>query len=100
MNHIEEIVKIELLEKNLQAKKDEIYQDYAKKCPYKIGEIVKIKGYSSHYNKMGKITGITAKKHYSTSMHICWVITGRVLKVDGSESCYIFEVDEWQESNK
>lgn len=74
----------------LKKQREDLAQEYAMKyCPFKIGDTVKIVGYS-HYGKMGIVRRIRA--HWNDYKKVIeWGVMGEVLKADGTAGKNYFE---------
>ena len=82
----------------ISGKKEKLCAEYAKNfCPYKVGDIVKNKGYS-FAGKRIEITKVSG--HIGFVKELEWAVVGDLIKQDGSIS-KISECgwDEWQEKN-
>lgn len=90
LNLIEKLeAEIDKLKKELSSLLNE---HAAELCPYKIGDIVKVGGYS-HYGKQCRIDRIVPDRSFRDQL--TWKVIGTVLRKDGSASK--IQVD-WSES--
>ena len=77
---------------NHTAIRDDLFNQLTEYCPYKVGDIIPVQGYS-HRGKMMWVTKVTASfdKWYKFNKYH---ISGIVLKKDGTESIYTADFDE------
>jgi len=66
-------------------------------CPYKVGEVVKVKGYSFR-GRSCRITNIYLKTGWKGDVE--WAVRGILLKKDGTDAKNAVGWDSWNDKNQ